>query len=120
LPLFDQRQSSLLNADSQLRTEMRQLDACRLAARSEIRTHAAEMTAARQLLEQIQQEIQPGQRKEQAAPVGGDPNDTEHLKLRLEILSTQEESVALLRDYWRARSALALAAGNWNSLTGLP
>ncbi len=120
LPLFDQRQSALLNADSQLRTELRQLDASRLTARSEIRTHAAEMTAARQLLQQIQQEIQPGQMQEQAAPVGGDPNDTSRLKLRLEILSTQEETVALLRDYWRARSSLALAAGNWGALSGLP
>jgi hypothetical protein len=35
------------------------------------------------------------------------------------MLSAEEDYAGLLRDYWRARSALALAAGNWVALSGL-
>jgi outer membrane protein TolC len=118
LPVFDQRKAALLKADAQLRTELRSLEATRLAARSEIRTRAAEVAAGRELVEQIEQQIQPGQRQRQASPVGGDPDDTEQLRLRLDILTSEESRVVLLRDYWRARSALALAAGDWGGLSG--
>jgi len=121
VPLFDQRQSALLNADAQLRSELRTRDAARLAARSEIRSHAAEMVAARELLEQIEQQIEPLQRQQQQeGAAGADPDSTERLRQRLAALSTEEEHVDLLRDYWRARSALALAAGDWAGLSGLP
>lgn len=119
LPVFDQRKAALLNADSRLRTELRNLEVKRLAARSEIRTRAAEMAAGRQLVEQIEQQIQPVQRQRQADPGGGNPDDTARLKLRLDVLSTEETRVVLLRDYWRARSALALAVGDWGGLGGL-
>lgn len=119
LPVFDQHQAGLLDADSQLRTAMRNLDVARLTARNEIRTHAAEMAAARQLIEQIEQDIQPGQRQRQVKPAGEDPNDTDRLRLQVDILSTDIDHVELLRDYWRARSALALAAGEWSTLSGL-
>jgi cobalt-zinc-cadmium efflux system outer membrane protein len=119
LPVFDQHQANLLNADAQWRSAMRNLDAARLTARNEIRTHAAEMSAARQLLEQIEQDIQPGQRQRLATPAGGDPNDTNRLRLQVDILSTDVDHVDLLRDYWRARSALALAAGDWSAQSGL-
>jgi outer membrane protein, heavy metal efflux system len=119
LPVFDQHQAELLSADSRLRSAMRNLDAASLSARNEIRTHAAEMAAARQLIEQIEQEIQPGQRQRQATPTGGDPNDTQRLRLQVDILSTEAQRVDLLRDYWRARSALALAVGDWDALSGL-
>jgi outer membrane protein TolC len=119
LPLFDQRLATLLNADSQLRSALRSLYAARLAARSEIRTHAAEMTTARLLLEQIELEIQPGQQQLLASPVGGDPDDPSRLGQRLAILTTEEGRVELLRDYWRSRSALAFAVGDWGALSGL-
>ncbi len=119
LPLFDQRQSQLLNADSELRSELRRTEAARLAARGEIRIAAAEVAAARQLVEQIEREIQPVQQQQQAAPAGSDPDDTDRLVLRLDIVSTDESRTRTLRDYWRARSALALAAGNWSGLSGL-
>jgi hypothetical protein len=113
LPLFDQRQSQLLNADSELRSELRRLEAARIAAHSEIRIAAAE------LVEQIEREIQPVQLRQQAAPAGGDPDDTDRLVLRLDITSTEEEKIKTLRDYWRARFALARALGNWSALSGL-
>ncbi len=119
LPVFDQHKAELLSADSGLRTAMQTLEADRLTARNEIRTQAAEMVAARKLLEQIEQQIQPAQRQRQATPAGGDPNDTDRLRLQVNILSTDVDHVNLLRDYWRARSALALAAGNWSALNGL-
>lgn len=80
VPLFDQRQAQLLDADAELRSAMRNLESARLNARAEIRTHAAEMRVTRALLEQ-------GARG--------------------------EEQVNRLRDYWRARSALALSLGDW-------
>jgi hypothetical protein len=119
LPVFDQRKSELLKADSQLRSELQRLEAARLVARSEIRTRAAEVAAGRELVQQIQEQIQPGQRQRQAEPAGGAPDDIEQLRLRLAILESEEDRLLYLRDYWSARSALALAAGDWDGLSGL-
>lgn len=119
LPLFDQRKAALLNADSRLRSELRSLESLRLAARSEIRIRAAEVVAGRTLVEQIETRVQPVQRQRQADPAGGNPDDSVRLSLRLDILTSEENKVVLLRDYWHARSALALAAGNWGVLSGL-
>jgi hypothetical protein len=49
-----------------------------------------------------------------------DPGQPDRLRLRLEALSVEETQVGLLRDYWRARSALAVAAGQWTNKSGLP
>lgn len=91
IPLFDQRLAQLLQADSELQIALRRLEVLRLAARTEIRVHAAELRAIRRQLSPLQGE---------AAPA--DP-------LYVEVL----------REYWRARSALAAAAGDWNGLSGL-
>jgi outer membrane protein, heavy metal efflux system len=120
LPLFDTRHAQVLNADSELRSGLRRLEVARLAARREIRSAAAEMVATRQLLGQVEGEILPALRQQQADPAGGDPNDIQVQALRLRNLDTEREHVDLLRNYWRARSALALAAGDWNALSGLP
>jgi hypothetical protein len=120
LPLFDTRHAQVLNADAELRSELRRLEIARLAARREIRTAAAEMLATRQLLEQVEGEILPTLRQQQADPAGGDPNDMLVQSRRLRNLDTEREHLGLLRDYWRARFALALAAGDWNALSGLP
>ena len=65
--------------------------------------------ATRALLEQYERHVLPNQ---QAMAVGlgtvGEPGQPDRLRLRLEALSAEEEQVGLLRDYWRARSALAL------------
>jgi len=120
LPLFDTRHAQVLNADAELRSELRRLEVARLTARREIRTAAAEMVATRQLLEQVEREILPILRQQQADPAGGDPNDIQVQNRRLQSMDTEREHVGLLRDYWRARSALALAAGDWSALSGLP
>ena len=121
IPVFDQHQAQLLAADSQLRTAMRQLEATQLAARTEIRTHASEMRTTRRLLEQYENAVLPNQRQI-LAQLGtvADPAQPERVRLRLEALAGEEGQVGLLRDYWRARSALALAAGDWTGLSGLP
>jgi cobalt-zinc-cadmium efflux system outer membrane protein len=120
LPLFDQRQAVLLNADSELRTALRKLEAAQLAARNEIRTHAAEVATARALLEQYDREVLPNQRQIVAGlGTAADPGEPERLRLRLSTLVAEEEQVTLLRDYWRARSALAAAAGQWSAQSGL-
>lgn len=121
IPLFDQHQAQLLAADSELRTAMRQLEVIQLAARTQIRTHASEMQATRALLEQYERAVLPNQRFI-AAQLGtvGEPGQPDRLRLRLEALSAEEGQVGLLRDYWRARSALALAAGAWSGTGGLP
>lgn len=119
IPLFDTRHAQVLNADAELRSELRRLEVSRLAARREIRTAAAEMIATRQLLEQVEGEILPALRRQQADPAGADPDDIQVQVRRLGSMDTEREHMGLLRDYWRARSALALAAGDWSALSGL-
>ena len=120
IPLFDQRQAQLLSADAQWRTAMRQLEATRLAARTELRIHLSEMQATRALLEQYARSILPNQHQIVAQlGTASDPGRPDRLRLRQAMLSAEEEQVGLLRDYWRARSALALAAGQWSGLNGL-
>jgi outer membrane protein TolC len=119
IPVFDRRKAALLKADSQLRTELRSLEATRLAARSDIRTRAAEVAAGRELVEQIEQQIQPVQRQRQANPAESDADNMDRLNLRLDMLTSEVSRVQLLRDYWRARLALALAAGDWGRLSGI-
>lgn len=114
IPLFDQRQAQLLAADAELRSALRSLESARGNARADIRTHEQELRLTRALLENYEGSIIPNQ---QAMAVGlgtsGSPDDPERLALRLTMISTQEEQVGLLRDYWRARSALALSLGDW-------
>jgi outer membrane protein TolC len=117
VPVFDQRKAALLNADSTLRTELRSLEATRLAARREIRTRSAEIAAGRLLVRQIEQEIRPGQL--QALSEGGGAGGRVDPELRLDMVSTEEGRILLLRDYWRARIAFALAVGDWGALGGL-
>lgn len=119
VPLFDQRFAGLLEADARLRAEYRGLEVLQVSARAEIRRHAAEMSAARQLDEQLEREILPFQRRRQAAPAGSDPDDQVRMGQRLELLSSEATRIVCLRDYWRARSAMALAAGDWGALSGL-
>jgi len=104
VPLFDQRQAQLLNADAELRSAMRTLESTRLNARAEIRTHAVEMRAMRALLEQG---------AEPAATTPGDASELDRLRTQLAEQPAEEDRVGLLRDYWRARSALALSLGDW-------
>jgi cobalt-zinc-cadmium efflux system outer membrane protein len=114
IPLFDQRQAQLLAADAELRSALRNLEVARSRARADIRTHEQEMRFTRALLESYDGAIIPNQ---QAMALGlgspGNPDDPERLALRLTMLGSQEEQVGLLRDYWRARSALALSLGDW-------
>lgn len=117
LALFDQRQAKLLNADAQLRTALRRLEAAQLAARSEIRTRAAELATSRLLLTQLEEQIVPNQRQMLQLLGPGDPAEPQRLRLRLASLATEEDRVALVRDYWRARSGLALAVGDWDAVS---
>lgn len=104
VPLFDQRQAQLLNADAELRAALRTLESTRLSARAEIRTHAVEMRVTRALLEQ-------GAR---AAPSNAsNGSELDRLRSRLSAQPAEEEQISNLREYWRARSALALSLGNW-------
>jgi outer membrane protein, heavy metal efflux system len=120
VPLFDQKQAELLAGDAKLRASMRRLELVQLSARTQIRTHAQEMLTTRQLLEQYERSIVPNQRQI-AAQLGtvSEPGQPNRLRLRLEALSVEETQVGLLRDYWRARSALAVAAGQWKDQSGL-
>ncbi len=120
LPFFDHRQAQLLAGDAELRSALRTLEAVKLAARSDLRTHAVEMRITRTLLEKYERTILPNQRQIAAAlgPVS-DPGEPQHLRQRLAAISAEEEQAGLLRDYWRARSAFAAAAGDWEALAGL-
>jgi cobalt-zinc-cadmium efflux system outer membrane protein len=114
IPLFDQRQAQLLAADAELRSALRNLEVIRGSALADIRTHEQEMRFTRALLESYDGAIIPNQQA-MALELGsvGNPDDPERLALRLTMLGSQEEQVGLLRDYWRARSALALSLGDW-------
>ena len=90
IPLFDRRLAQLLEADAGLQIALRQFEAARIAARTQISIHQAEVKAMRQQLRLLD---------------GGGPGDPTYR--------------AALLEYWRARSALAFAAGDWAALSGL-
>jgi outer membrane protein, heavy metal efflux system len=120
LPLFDQRQSKLLNADAELRAAKRKLEIAEFAARNALRVNAAEMAATRASLLLHEREVIPNQRQIVAGlGQAADPGEPTRLRLRLSTLAAEEEQVGLLREYWRARSALALSAGQWSAHSGL-
>jgi outer membrane protein, heavy metal efflux system len=121
LPIFDQRQSQLLAADAELRNARRTLDSLTQTARSELRTHAAEVAITRALAEKSRDAVLPNQRLI-LAQLGSsaEPGSVDRLHLRLQGLAAEEEAFGYLRDYWRARAALARAAGDWSSLGVAP
>ena len=116
IPLFDQRQAQILEADAQLRTAVRTLEAVRINARTEIRINAAQMRGARLILDGFETVALPNYRQMELA-LGNprDPDSAARLNLQLSMLEAEEERAVLQRDYWRARSALALSLADWNS-----
>ena len=117
LPLFDQRQAQILRTDAEARTALRRLELLFQTARAEIRTRAAELTVARQLLTRYDQELLPALRRVQQAQ---GPDTLNGRRAGLSVLSAEEERAGLLRDYWRARGALARAAGAWEAMPDWP
>jgi cobalt-zinc-cadmium efflux system outer membrane protein len=120
LPVFDQRQAAVLQADAQLRSAVRQLEAASLEARRQIRLHAGALAAMRQLVERYEQQILPRHEQIAANQGSGDPGELSRLERRLNMLEAERQHLEVLRDYWVARSALAQAAGDWLALSGLP
>ena len=121
IPLFDQRQSQLLQTDAELRIAMRQLEAAQIAARTRIRLHVAELRAFRQQLQLLDREVFLPARRQVAsqAGTGADPAAPERLRRRQATLADEATWVRVVLEYWRTRSALALAAGDWNAISGL-
>lgn len=119
LPLFDQRQAALLQADAQLRSSMLELEITALEARRQIRTHGETLATMRRLAELYARDILPIHQRAAARLGPGDPAELERLNTRMLMQEVQLEQVSLLRDYWVARSALAQAAGDWMALSGL-
>lgn len=117
LPLFDQRQAQILRTDAEARTALRRLELQLQTARGEIRTRAAELAVARQLLARYDLELLPALRRVQEAQGRGTLNGR---RAGLTLLSAEEERTGLLRDYWRARGALARAAGAWEAMPDWP
>ena len=117
LPLFDQRQAQILSANAEGRAARRRLELQMLTARGEIRTHAAELAATRALLMRYEAELLPAYRRlrdEQGA------SSVEGRRAQLALLDVEEQHAGLLRDYWRARGALARAAGAWEAMPEWP
>ncbi|MET0292395.1 MAG: TolC family protein [Steroidobacteraceae bacterium] len=117
LPLFDQRQSQILAANSESRAAARRLESQLLNARAEIRTHAAELATTRQLVTQYDQDLVPALRRLEELP---GRESIEGRRAAAASLGIDEERVGLVRDYWRARAALARAAGAWEALPEWP
>jgi outer membrane protein TolC len=121
LPLFDQRQSQLLQADAELSIAMRQLEAARIAARTRIRLHLAELHAFRQQLDLLEREVflPARQRAAAQAGAGANPAAPDRLRQRQATLADEATWVRVVLEYWRTRSALALASGDWKAISGL-
>lgn len=117
LPLFDQRQAQILAANAESRAAARRLESQLLVARGEIRTHGAELAATRQLLMRYESDLLPAFRR--MRDVAG-PASIDGRRATLAALNAEEERVGLLRDYWRARGALARAAGAWEAMPDWP
>ncbi len=121
LPLFDQRQAEIASRDAQARSAMRTVEALALEARRDIRTHGAELAATRLLLQRYRDDVLPNHRDVfERAKTAPDLPLAERFHSQQAVLSAEEEEVGLLRDYWRARSALARAAGDWSALNAWP
>lgn len=118
-PLFDQRQAALLQADARLRSSVLDLEVATLEARRQLRTHAGSLASMRRLVELYARDILPIHQRAAASLGPGEPAQLERLNVRILMQEVQLEQVTLLRDYWVARSALAQAAGDWLSLSGL-
>ncbi|MEO7775684.1 MAG: TolC family protein [Steroidobacteraceae bacterium] len=121
LPLLDQRQSQLLINDSQMRTALRTLQLLWLAARTDIQVHAAELATTRDMSQRYRNEVLPNH-ADIRARVAQEPDATvlDHTRMARSDLAAREEAVGALRDYWRARSALARASGDWSALNAWP
>jgi hypothetical protein len=119
LPLFDQRQAALIQADAQLRSSMLELEITALEARRQLRIHGETLATMRRLVELYARDILPIHQRAAARLGPGDPAELERLNTRMLMQEVQLEQVSLLRDYWVARSALAQAAGDWMALSGL-
>ena len=118
VPLFDQRQAAVLQADARLRAAVRELEVAVLEMRQEVRRHAQAMASMRRLAEQYERDILPHHQRVAAGFGGGSPDELPRLNARLVMLAAERERIAVLRDYWVARSALAQAAGDWLALSG--
>jgi len=117
LPIFDQHQAQLLEADAEYRSARRSVEQLTQLALADLRTHAAEVSATRALVEKYRDAVLPNQ-QQLASQLGssGEAAVLDRLRLQQAILATDEQALGLLRDYWRARGALARAAGDWASL----
>lgn len=112
LPLFDQRQATLLAADAELATAMRRLESQQVAARSQIRRLADELATARALVRHFEVEVQPHR---QAGAGGGESQGQREFR----TLLGEADRIGLMREYWKARIGLALASGDWRTQSGL-
>lgn len=121
LPLLDQRQAKLLINDSEVRTALRNVQLLSQAARADIQVHAAELAAIRDLAMRYRTEVLPNHASIRSR-IGAEPAATplDRARMAQAELGAREEEVGLLRDYWRARSALAASAGDWSALTAWP
>jgi outer membrane protein, heavy metal efflux system len=121
LPLLDQRQAKLLINDSETRTALRNLQLLTQGARADIRVHAAEVATIRELAMRYRTEILPNHAGIRAR-VAAEPAATllDNARVAQAELGAREEEVGLIRDYWRARSALAGSAGDWSALSAWP
>jgi outer membrane protein TolC len=119
VPLWDQRQAEILQADASLRSATRSLEAAVLEARQQVRRHAGAVASMRRLIERYERDLLPYHQRAAAGLGPGRPDQAQRVNTRLALLEAQREHLELLRDYWVARSALAHAAGDWLMLSGL-
>lgn len=112
LPVFDQRQATLLAADAELNAAMRRLEAQQIAARTQIRRLSEELATSRALVRHFETQLLPYR---QATAGASDVQAQRAFR----TLHNEAERLALMREYWKARIGLALASGDWREQSGL-
>lgn len=121
VPLFDQRQAQIAAGDAEASAAMRTTESLVQAARADLRIHAAELATTRALVEKYRDLVLPNHQAI-SAQLDASRSETslDRMRVVLARLGAEEEYLGLLRDYWRARSALARSAGDWATLIGWP
>jgi cobalt-zinc-cadmium efflux system outer membrane protein len=115
LPFFNQGQPRIAAARAELRRSRAQRDALILQTRAEVRTAAAQLTAALSRVARLRDVVLPLRRRivdeTQLQYNAMDVGIFDLLRAKQDEVTAQAQHVAALRDYWTARAKLERAAG---------
>jgi cobalt-zinc-cadmium efflux system outer membrane protein len=115
LPIFDQRQALIARLEAQYRQTEHKLARVAIDARSEVRTAAARLAAARRTVDRYKKDLLPlrEQAVEQAQLLynGMQIGLYQLLAAKQEQVESYRSYIDAVRDYWSARADLEMAVG---------